>query len=98
VSSSHDIAPDQTPVLARATWLVTHQRARAKASAHGLLHCSLAAAGLTPDPQGTLPTFVVEMLVDSGPAVAELLPAILRRSGTELLTASFAGLKQKSTA
>jgi alpha-L-fucosidase 2 len=104
-----EITPDQTPVLARAAWLAARKRAQGNASAHGMLHRSLAAARLkdpylvnfdlkqlleqgyvnpslttnhnpyvipSPDPQGGLPTLMMEMLIYSRPGVVELLPAI----------------------
>jgi alpha-L-fucosidase 2 len=104
-----EITPDQTPILARAAWLAARKRAQGNASAHGMLHRSLAAARLkdaylvnfdlkqlleqgyvnpsmttnhnpyvipSPDPQGALPTLMMEMLVYSRPGLVELLPAI----------------------
>jgi alpha-L-fucosidase 2 len=104
-----EITPDETPKLARAAWLAARKRAQGNASAHGMLHRSLAAARLkdpwlvnfdlkqileqgyvnpslttnhnpytipSPDPQGALPTLMMEMLVYSRPGVVELLPAI----------------------
>lgn len=41
-----EITPDQTPELARAAWLAARKRAQGNASAHGMLHRSLAAARL----------------------------------------------------
>jgi alpha-L-fucosidase 2 len=104
-----EITPDRTPELARAAWLAARKRAQGNASAHGMLHRSLAAARLkdpwlvnfdlkqileqgyvnpslttnhnpyaipSPDPQGALPTIMMEMLIYSRPGVVELLPAV----------------------
>ena len=103
-----EITPDLTPDLARAALLAARKRAQGNASAHGLLHRSLAAARLkdsflvnfdlkqlldqgyvnpslttmhnpyrlpSPDPQGGIPTLIMEMLVYSRPGVIGLLPA-----------------------
>ena len=103
-----EITPDLTPKLARAALLASRKRAQGNASAHGLLHRSLAAARLkdpflvnfdlkqlldqgyvnpslttmhnpyrlpSPDPQGGIPTVIMEMLVYSRPGVIGLLPA-----------------------
>ena len=103
-----EITPDTTPELARAAWLAARKRGQGNASAHGLLHRSLAAARLkdsylvnfdlkqlleqgyinpslttmhnpylfpSPDPQGGIPTLIMEMLVYSRPGVIGLLPA-----------------------
>jgi hypothetical protein len=105
---SDEITPDATPGLARAAWLAARKRGQGNASAHGLLHRSLAAARLkdpylvnfdlkqlleqgyinpslttlhnpyafaSPDPQGGIPTLIMEMLVYSRPGVIGLLPA-----------------------
>lgn len=105
---SDEITPDSTPDLARAAWLAARKRGQGNASAHGLLHRSLAAARLkdsylvnfdlkqlleqgyinpslttmhnpyaypSPDPQGGIPTLMMEMLVYSRPGVIGLLPA-----------------------
>ena len=99
---SDEITPDGTPELARAAWLAARKRGQGNASAHGLLHRSLAAARLkdpylvnfdlkqlleqgyvnpslttmhnpyalpSPDPQGGIPTLIMEMLVYSRPGV-----------------------------
>ena len=104
-----EIAPDLTPELARAALLASRKRAQGNASAHGLLHRSLAATRLkdpflvnfdlkqlldqgyvnpslttmhnpyrlpSPDPQGGIPTVIMEMLVYSRPGVIGLLPAM----------------------
>jgi alpha-L-fucosidase 2 len=104
-----EITPDETPELARAAWLAARKRGQGNASAHGLLHRSLAAARLkdpylvnfdlkqlleqgyvnpslttmhnpyalpSPDPQGGIPTLIMEMLVYSRPGVIGLLPAM----------------------
>ena len=104
-----EFTPDATPELARAALLAARKRAQGNASAHGLLHRSLAAARLkdpylvnfdlkqileqgyinpslttrhnpysfsSPDPQGGLPTLIMEMLVYSRPGVIGLLPAM----------------------
>jgi len=104
-----EITPDNTPDLARAAWLAARKRGQGNASAHGLLHRSLAAARLkdpylvnfdlkqllehgyvdpslttrhnpyafdSPDPQGGIPTLIMEMLVYSRPGVIGLLPAM----------------------
>jgi alpha-L-fucosidase 2 len=104
-----EITPEQTPELARAAWLAARKRAQGNASAHGILHRSLAAARLkdpwlvnfdlkeileqgyvnpsfttnhnpyaipSPDPQGAIPTILIESLLYSRPGVIELLPAI----------------------
>lgn len=104
-----EITPDTTPDLARAAWLAARKRGQGNASAHGLLHRSLAAARLkdpylvnfdlkqlleqgyvdpslttrhnpyafaSPDPQGGIPTLIMEMLVYSRPGVIGLLPAM----------------------
>ena len=106
---SDEITPDSTPELARAAWLAARKRGQGNASAHGLLHRSLAAARLkdpylvnfdlkqlleqgyvnpslttmhnpyalpSPDPQGGIPTLIMEMLVYSRPGVIGLLPAM----------------------
>lgn len=103
-----EITPDLTPKLARAALLASRKRAQGNASAHGLLHRSLAATRLkdpflvnfdlkqlldqgyvnpslttmhnpyrlpSPDPQGGIPTVIMEMLVYSRPGVIGLLPA-----------------------
>jgi hypothetical protein len=105
---SDEITPDGTPGLARAALLAARKRGQGNASAHGLLHRSLAAARLndpylvnfdlkqlleqgyinpslttlhnpyafpSPDPQGGIPTLMMEMLVYSRPGVIGLLPA-----------------------
>jgi alpha-L-fucosidase 2 len=104
-----EITTDQTPDLARASWLAIRKRAQGNASAHGILHRALTAARLkdatllnfdlrellemgyvnaslttlhnpysypAPDPQGGLPTIMMEMLVYSRPGVIGLLPAL----------------------
>lgn len=106
---SDEITPDITPDLARAAWLAIRKRGQGNASAHGLLHRSLAAARLkdaylvnfelkqllelgyvnpslttlhnpyafpSPDPQGGIPTLLMEMLVYSRAGVIGLLPAL----------------------
>jgi alpha-L-fucosidase 2 len=106
---SDEITPDDTPELARAAWFAARKRGQGNASAHGMLHRSLAAARLkdsylvnfdlkqlleqgyvnpslttmhnpyalpSPDPQGGIPTLMMEMLVYSRPGVIGLLPAI----------------------
>jgi alpha-L-fucosidase 2 len=106
---SDEITPDGTPELARAAWLAARKRGQGNASAHGLLHRSLAAARLkdsdlvnfdlkqlleqgyvnpslttmhnpyalpSPDPQGGIPTLIMEMLVYSRPGVIGPLPAV----------------------
>lgn len=103
-----EITPDLTPELARAALLASRKRAQGNASAHGLLHRSLAATRLkdpflvnfdlkqlldqgyvnpslttmhnpyrlpSPDPQGGIPTVIMQMLVYSRPGVIGLLPA-----------------------
>jgi hypothetical protein len=104
-----EITTDQTPDLARASWLAIRKRAQGNASAHGILHRALTAARLkdatllnfdlrellemgyvnaslttlhnpysypAPDPQGGLPTIMMEMLVYSRPGEIGLLPAL----------------------
>jgi alpha-L-fucosidase 2 len=58
-----EITPDATPELARAAWLAARKRAQGNASAHGMLHRSLAAARLK-DPW--LVNFDLKQLLEQG--------------------------------